>query len=335
MSVVTRDHNRSRRRVHGIDYALVSSPRSTRWNNYAVFPCATLAHFVRSERPDVINAVAGLDYFSYFASALQLVLRRPVIYTALTVFSRTLPMPRIAGAIGVTHEVHASLRHPRACHIPSPVPLALFRQARGRRSHTSFRRVGTMGSPVPRRGIPVFARTCEILAEHHKELKFCWAYDPLAARIDPEAEDIVAELLKFQHRLPLRGRFVIDGAVNVSEYLASLDVFVYCVQTVEGMIDIPPTVLEALAVGVPTIVSACGSIERELQGCPNLWLVDHGDRAKPEAYVAAVERALNTEWDATVMPITDKILDRYDAEVVAQRFESYCEQTIEDFHGRT
>jgi glycosyltransferase involved in cell wall biosynthesis len=80
----------------------------------------------------------------------------------------------------------------------------------------------------------------------------------------------------------------IVGHVDVPRFLRSLDLFVYAVQTTLGMIDLPPTLIEALAAGCGVVTSRMGGIGELIEDHGNGLLVGDGDHGKPQAYAARI-----------------------------------------------
>ena len=78
------------------------------------------------------------------------------------------------------------------------------------------------------------------------------------------------------------------GLVDVPNFLNSIDILVYPLQTIIGVVDIPPTIIEGLAAGCAVVSTRMGSIPEIIKHDKNGVLIPKGAHNDPKSYARAI-----------------------------------------------
>lgn len=309
-------------RVHCLDGGIAADPR---W-------VAELAALVRRRRYDLINTHAAFP-----AIGARLVAgRRPIVHTEHNLWS-TRPWPTNIGnmltfwrnrvVIAVSHEVAASMRPPRALSFLSKPPVEVI--------HNGVDVAGAPRGPVARaesrRRIGADADTLVVghvgsFYSKKDHTTLVTAFQRVAARLPqvrlvlvgsgPLEDPVRSQVAD----LRLTERVLFTGSrSDVVELLPGFDVFVLS-SSVEGL---PVALLEAMAAGVPTVVTRVGGIPEVVEDRESGLLVPPRDPAAladgllrllaDEALRARMaERARARAQDFDIRGVVQRVEDVYD-----------------------
>lgn len=111
---------------------------------------------------------------------------------------------------------------------------------------------------------------------------------------------------------------MVAGEVDVPTFFNSLDAFVYAIQTTEGMVDIPPTILECLAGGCALISTPKGGIPEVMRSYENGILVKEIDCDNPRAYADKIMELIeNRDLLSRIRVEARRSVEAYDVNEVA------------------
>ncbi len=292
-----------------------------------------VAAWLRRERADLLHChlpLAGV--VGRLAGWLAGV---PVVYTEHNLQRRYHPATRIANrltwrlqraAVAVSGEVAESI----ARHLPSAVPVHRVRNGieippppePGRVAELRHRLdlpdgapvVGTVAVMRVQKRLDLWLDAATHLLESHSDTRFVLVGDgPLRSELEERAS-----------RPPLAGRVRFTGLQeDVWPYLALLDLYLMSSQF-EGL---PLALLEAMASGLPPVVTAVGGIPEVVEDGVNGHLVRFGDPAALAASAAAVleDPALARRLGEAAR---DRVRERFGIERMTRELEAIYRQIV-------
>jgi len=273
----------------GLRYDFIVSHQSPSSRTVQIdFALRSLLYFRRHRKDfDLIHSLASYPGFVPLAAWVKRVTGLPVVHTLLAPCATHSSFDRLDGLICVSRGIREKILSPRATVIPPFVDLGRFRAARpDNHGRPDTIAIGTMGAPFLRKGIRQLVEAIPTVTEEFPEAHFFLAIDLPGIQFMEETKkerDAIGRFIAEHH---LGGKVDIVGHVDVPRFLRSLDLFVYAVQTTLGMIDLPPTLIEALAAGCGVVTSRMGGIGELIEDHGNGLLVEDGDHGRPEAYAA-------------------------------------------------
>jgi glycosyltransferase involved in cell wall biosynthesis len=140
--------------------------------------------------------------------------------------------------------------------IPNAIKPGIFYPLRENMALDDVKKVGFVGRVVPIKDVKTFIKACRMVADKYDKVEF-WILGPTDE--DPE---YFHECENLNRLLSMEEKLKFFGKVDVREYYPKLDVFVLT-SISEGQ---PLTILEAMAVGVPSVSTRVGSCEELING---------------------------------------------------------------------
>jgi len=295
VTVVTRRWANAVTVADGLKYHFLSvdskGPSAARAVRYAL---KSVLFFSRHRKDfDLIHCMSGFQIFSLLSAFIRKQVKIPMVYSVLSPFSRRFYLSAFDQLVCVSRNIEERLGFPGSVYIPPFIEVDRFRNglpydwAGGSRFV-----IGTMGYPAHRKGFRYFVEAMPLILDRFPEASFVLAIDlPAMAYMEKLAEEkrLIERLI---HQFGIEEKVKILGTVDAARFLHSIDLFVYPVQTTEGMIDIPPTVLECLAAGCGLVASSQGGIGEVVREGYNGSLVPLGEHARPRAYADRVTELL-------------------------------------------
>lgn len=317
--------------IEGVRYESLSLERKKSLGSfYLEFPVKSLLHFLRRRDFDIIHSTAGYNLFAILARLVGIVSGTPTIYEVVSPASGSLRFLRFAKLICASRNIKRHLGQD-AVLIPHCVDLKSFDTAAdyGYRRDASFV-VGTMGSPVPRRGFAYLIQAIPLVLEKYPEVRFVLAIDHPQTRHMPGMRRHLMELEELVRSCQAPASVqIVAGEVDVPTFFNSLDVFVYAIQTTEGMVDLPPTVLECLAAGCALISTPKGGIPEVARNYENAILVDEAHCADPSAYAdKIVELIENRDLLSRVRASARESVEAYGVQEIAPQVMRVYEEVL-------
>jgi glycosyltransferase involved in cell wall biosynthesis len=306
----------------------------------------------KRDRPDIVHAHFWMSGLAALAAAKPLGIPVVQTYHALGIEKRrhqgdadTSPELRIAEEATIARAVDAIVatsaaeafelvrmgaRASDVTIVPCGVDIERFTPGGAQEQRRSERlRIGTLSRLVPRKGIDTVIDAVANIA--NAELVIAGGGESADLATDPEAQRLAARARArgIGHRTYLRGRLRRDEA---PAFLRSCDL-VACVPWYEPFGIVP---LEAMACGVPVVVSSVGGlIDTVVDGVTGFHVPPHDPRALAGAIdalqrdpelrramgVRGVERARNRySWQrvaSSTLAVYGKLIDRLETEPVA------------------
>jgi glycosyltransferase involved in cell wall biosynthesis len=318
--VLTKGRELRTRTIEGVRYESLSLERRKSLGSfYFEFPVRSLLHFLTHREFDIIHSTAGYNLFAILARLVGVVSGTPTIYEAVSPASGTLRFLRFAKLICASRNVKRGLGQD-AVFIPHCVDLKSFDTSAeyGYRRGSSFV-VGTMGSAVPRRGFNYLIKAIPLVLKKHPDVRFVLAIDHPQTEYIPEMKRYVMELEELVRSIQAPANVqIVSGELDVPTFFNSLDVFVYAIQTTEGMVDLPPTVLECMAAGCALISTPKGGIPEAARNYENAILVDEDHCADPRAYADKINELIeNRDLLSRIRASARESAEAYDVEEIA------------------
>jgi glycosyltransferase involved in cell wall biosynthesis len=140
--------------------------------------------------------------------------------------------------------------------IPNAIKPQVFYPLREEILHEGTKKVGFVGRVVPIKDVKTFIKGCKYVADRYENIEF------LILGPTDEDEDYFKECVELVKLLNLGEKLTFFGKVDVRQYYPILDVFVLT-SISEGQ---PLTILEAMAVGVPSVSTRVGACEELICG---------------------------------------------------------------------
>ncbi len=140
--------------------------------------------------------------------------------------------------------------------IPNAIKPQVFYPLREKIVHEGTKKVGFVGRVVPIKDVKTFIKACKYVAERYENVEF------MILGPTDEDEDYFKECVELVKLLNLGEKLTFFGKVDVRQYYPILDVFVLT-SISEGQ---PLTILEAMAVGVPSVSTRVGACEELICG---------------------------------------------------------------------
>ncbi len=298
VTVVTRRWADAVTLADGLNYHFLSvdskGPSAAGAVRYAL---KSLLFFSRHGRDfDLIHCMSGFQIFSLLSAFIRKWVKVPMVYSILSPFSRSFYLSAFDQLVCVSRNVEQRLGIPGSVYIPPFIEVDRFRKGSpydwaGDSEFT----IGTMGYPAYRKGFRYFVEAMPLILDQFPDARFVLAIDlPAMAYMERLAEE-KRRIESLIRRFGIEEKVKILGTVDTPRFLHSIDVFVYPVQTTEGMIDIPPTILECLAAGCGLVASSQGGIGEVVREDYNGSLVPPGEHARPKAYADRVTELLGNK----------------------------------------
>lgn len=141
--------------------------------------------------------------------------------------------------------------------IPNAINIADFQKKEMNSASDKIFRIGFVGRVVPIKDVKNLIKACKLVSTYFEKVEFL-----ILGPLD-EDEDYVEECKQLTSILQLESKISFLGRVNVKDYYPKLHVNVLT-SISEGQ---PLTILEAMAVGVPTVSTDVGACKELLYGC--------------------------------------------------------------------
>jgi len=326
VTVVTRGRKRGSQTIDGVLYeTLTNENRQTGWGTLWVYPLRTLMYFLRRRRFDVVHSLSGWHVFAPIARVVGALKGQISVHTVCAPVPHRWMLRGFDALIGVSDLVVARCGA-NTFKVPPFVDLAELEpnQPPPARSQP---RVGTSGAPGKRRDFRVFLQAAALVHRQMENVEFVWATDPRSREHNVDAARAWAEL---KPELATGAHVQLVGRVNVPEFLRTLDVFVYPVQTTERLMDIPPTILEGMAAGCPVVTSAVGGIPEVVSNGQTGLLVPAEQRSDPAAYAERILQLLREpETHARIRTAARAKVAEFDVQVVAKQILTIYQQLLQ------
>jgi glycosyltransferase involved in cell wall biosynthesis len=329
VTVVTKGRDSTVSMLEGVRYEAVSlESRETFGSYYVEFPLRSLAYFARHRDYDIIHSLASYHLFAGLARLVGAVARTPMVYGVVSPAGRALNLLAFARLICASRGIAAQLGE-RAVFIPHYVDVASFetdaRYDYGQDGHFT---VGSMGSPVSRRGFEHLIKAMPLVLERCPDTRFVLAIDHPQIKYRPKLRRRLEYLVELIERSGVSDSVKVLGEVEVPTFFNSLDAFVYAVQTTKGMIDIPPTVLECLAAGCALVTTPRGGIPEVVRDRENGVLVEEYD--DPRAYAERITELIeNRDLLRELRENARVSVEPYDVDAVAPQVMRVYEEVLE------
>jgi glycosyltransferase involved in cell wall biosynthesis len=331
VTVLTKGREHKTWMVEGVRYESISlEEKKTLGSFYVEFPVKSLVHFLRHRDFDIIHSTAGYNLFAILARLAGVVSRTPIIYEIVSPASGKLWLLRFARLICASRNIKKRFGR-EAVFIPHCVDLQSFNTT----SEYDFRRdasfvVGTMGSPVPRRGFEYLIQAIPLILERYSGIRFVLAIEHPQTRHLPEMRHNLMELKELVQVLDISANVeMVAGEIDVPAFFNSLDLFVYAIQTTEGMVDIPPTILECLAGGCALISTPKGGIPEVVCSYENGILVNEEDCDNPRAYADKISELIEDgDLLSRIRGNARKSVEAYDVNEIAPQIMRVYEEAL-------
>ena len=259
------------------------------------FALRSVSYFLRHRRDfDLIHSLASFPQFIHLAAWVKRITGLPMVHSLLAPCPPRSFFDSLDGFICISKGIQEQLNSPLGIYIPPFINIERFRSSpRYDLGHPGEALIGTMGAPFHRKGIRYLVEAIPLVLERYPKAHFFLAIDLPGIQFMEETRREKEYIDRFIHAHQLQEKVDFLGHVDVPQFLKSLDLFVYAVQTTMGMIDIPPTLLECLAAGCGIVTSQKGGIGELVRDGYNGLLVDQGDHDRPHAYAERILELLN------------------------------------------
>lgn len=259
------------------------------------FALRSVSYFLRHRKDfDLIHSLASFPQFIHLAAWVKRITGLPMVHSLLAPCPPRSFFDSLDGFICISKGIQEKLNSPLGVYIPPFVNVERFRSSpRYDLGHPDDVLIGTMGAPFHRKGIRYLVEAIPLVLERYPKAHFFLAIDLPGLQFMEETRREKEYIDRFIHAHQLQEKVDLLGHVDVPQFLKSLDLFVYAVQTTMGMIDIPPTLLECLAAGCGIVTSQKGGIGELVRDRYNGLLVDAGDHDRPHAYAERILELLN------------------------------------------
>ena len=322
VTVATRSREEGVKIVDGIRYVpIFVEKKENLFSYYLEFPLRSLAYFLFNNDYDVIHTLASYHSFAILSRAVGFVARKPIIYSILSPAPSFLKLLRFDKLISTSLNIANSF--PDADYIPPFVDMESFKQkpiqSNSNDKHPFI--IGTMGTPLARRGIDVLVRSIPTVLKRFPNTLFILAIDLPQTKYEPRLAKGMAIIRKLIEDLDIpKENIKIVGEIDVPAFFASLDIFVYPVQTTSGMLDIPPTILDCLAAECALISTPLGGIPEVVKNYENGILVSNERYSDPTAYAEKIIELIETKslW-MKIKSNARKSIEEYDINRVAPK----------------
>lgn len=221
-------------------------------------------------------------------------------------------------------EKSALLANKQVIDIPNPININIFKARDKKTARTSLQLpqdkklilFGSMKITDKRKGIDYLVEACELLAKEHPEMK-----DKLALVVVGNQSDALKELIPF----PVYSLDYVREEKAMIEIYNAVDLFV----TPSLEENLPNTIMEAMACGVPCVGFRIGGIPE---------MIDHQKNGYVATYKSAEDFANGISWTLTQSDYsllskeaTKKVASHYSEGVIAKRYiDIYTKLTGKD-----
>jgi glycosyltransferase involved in cell wall biosynthesis len=295
------------------------------------FAIRSMLYFWRHRRDfDLIHSLSSFPQFARLAPWIKRVTGLPVIHTLLAPCEPQPFFNSLDGLISVSRGIQEKIQIPHTVYIPPLLDLEKFRSS----SHYGWNHpgdtfIGTMGAPFRRKGIRYLVEAIPLVLRQNPNIHFFLAIDLPGIQFMEETRRERAYIERFIQEHGLHEKIDILGPVDVPRFLKSLDLFVYAVQTTMGMIDIPPTILEALAAGCGLVTSPKGGIGEVVKDRYNGLLVSSGEEGCPQAYAEKILGLLqNRSLLKTIRENGPPSVEGFDLNQVGRQMVQFYEKVL-------
>jgi glycosyltransferase involved in cell wall biosynthesis len=237
----------------------------------------------------------------------------------------------LEGFICISKGIRERLDSPRGIYIPPFIDVGRFRSSlRYDLGHSEDALIGTMGAPFHRKGIRYLVEAIPLVLERYPKAHFFLAIDLPGIQFMEETRREREYIDRFIEAHQLREKVDLLGHVDVPQFLRSLDLFVYAVQTTMGMIDIPPTLLECLAAGCGVVTSQKGGIGELIRDRHNGLFVGSGEHDRPQAYAERILELLNNrDLLKTIRDNGPRSIEEFDLDRVGRKIFQFYQSILE------
>lgn len=329
VTVVTKGRDRRVFVLAGVRCEGVSlESKETLASYFVEFPVRSLLYFSRHRGFDIIHSMASYHPFAVLARLVGGAARTPVVYGVVSPATRAIKLLGFRRLICASRTIQAQLGE-KAVFIPHSIDLASFETtARYDFGQDGFT-VGSMGSPLGRRGFEHLIRAMPLVLEQHPKTRLVLAVEHPEIRYQPFLQWKLQQLKDLIECVGVSDHIELVGEVDVPRFFNSLDVFVYAVQTTKGMIDIPPTILECLAAGCALVTSPKGGILEVVRDRENGLVVGEDEYDHAEAYAERiVELIQNRDLLSRIRSNARRSAEPYDVSRIAPQVMRVYEEVL-------
>ena len=295
---------------------------------YVSYSLKSIAFFMKHRSFDLIHSMASLSGFASLVQLIGLFSRTSIVYSIL---SPTKFPFRFFGVRNILICVSRNIEKQQGGNgifIPPFIDLDKFKSM----SQYDFKEkgdfvIGTIGIPTSYREILYLVKAIPLILKKYPKTFFVLAISPVESGYTPSYRKRLDAIKNLIREYNLTNHVVILGKVDVPAFFNSLDIFVYPLQTTKGAIDIPLTILEALAAGCCTVATRIGGIPEVIKEKENGILLEEGSHSNPEMYAREVVRLIeDKQLRMNIKSNAAKSVQEYDIEKVIPRIlEVYAE----------
>jgi len=276
---------------------------------YLLSPMRFLLYFLRQNEFDLIHAASSYPRFAYLCKMISYTSGIPVVYSVLS--EKSLPHNMAFDAVIYTSKRLAVKYGSPEYYIPTFIQfeksISSLKYDFGRNNGFV---VGTLGTPLKRRGHMVLLKSIPLVIERYPDAQFVFAV-AIHPQITRKQERAGLEAIKkFVKENSLTNNVKIMGKVDVVRFLNSLDVLVYPLETTVGAFDITPTILECLGAGCCLITSKVGANDEVIRDGYNGLFVEKQD---PKLYAEKIINLIeNRSFHSRLKANSKKNLEEFD-----------------------
>lgn len=190
--------------------------------------------------------------------------------------------------------------------IPNPIDTEFYKPEYKEDAEQTYKILfGSAKVSDKRKGIDYFIEACNILKKKHPELSLevvCYGQN----------SEVLSSLIPY----PVESKGYVSGDAAIRDLYNSVDLFV--TPSLED--NLPNTIMEAMACGVPCVGFNVGGIPE---------MIDHKETGYVAEYKSAEDLAKGIKWIMETIPTVhlrrnarQKVLDKYSEEIIAKRFIS-------------
>lgn len=302
------------------------------FQKYVVFPIKSILFFLFNRKFDLIHVASSYSRFVYLLKFISIFLKRPMVYTVFSEAFIPQENTNFAGLIFTSKRL-ANLCKAQGVYIPIFIDTKGFSP----RSKYNFRDnydfvVGTMGTPMPRRGHVHLIKAIPYVLRKYPRTLFV-----IASNLPQTKHEGMKQELENQQRFiegnNLKDNVLYLGEVDVVRFFNSIDLFVYPLQTTVGAIDIPPTILQCLSAGCCLIATDVGGISEVAKDGYNSILIKQSDIVNSEVYAEKIIQLIeDKELFSTLKSNAPESISSYGIDNVVYTVEAYYRKILKNYH---
>jgi glycosyltransferase involved in cell wall biosynthesis len=331
VTVATRSREEAITHLDGIKYVpILVEKKETILSYYINYPLQSILYFFKNNHFDVLHTMASYHSFAILAMIVKYTSRKPMVYSILSPANPRMSYLGFNKLICTSKSIHHSFNS--GIYIPSFVDLNEFSNPPSLydwNDNTSFV-VGTIGTPLYRRGVDVLVKAIPIVLNKYPDVLFVLGINLNQTKYEPRLSSGISKIRCLINDLNIPDKNIkIIGEVNIPSFFRSLDIFVYPVQTTKGMVDIPPTILECLAGECALITTSQGAICEVVQNGENGLLINEKDQSDHRVFAETIINLIDQQdLRIRLRQNAKKSVTRYDIRQLLPSFIALYEDTI-------